>query len=99
MIIQLLMMEAASISERSVNVHQTTRRNNPEDSHIRTRRRENLKSHILVFFFVRCMSNPLLQVCVFHKAARGLLRFTFASVVKPRRERITALHQTITCLW
>jgi hypothetical protein len=35
----------ASISETSVNVHHTTRRNNPEDSHIYIRRRENLKSH------------------------------------------------------
>jgi hypothetical protein len=29
-----LMMEAASTSETSVNVYQTTRRNNPEDSHL-----------------------------------------------------------------
>jgi hypothetical protein len=28
-----LLMEAASISETSVNFYQTTRRNNPEDSH------------------------------------------------------------------
>jgi hypothetical protein len=41
-----LMMEAASTSEMSVNFYQTTRRNNPEDSHLHTRRRENLKSHI-----------------------------------------------------
>jgi hypothetical protein len=27
-------MEAASTSETSVNVYQTTRRNNPEDSHL-----------------------------------------------------------------
>jgi hypothetical protein len=40
-----LMMEAASTSETSVNFYQTTRRNNPEDSHLHTRRRENLKSH------------------------------------------------------
>jgi hypothetical protein len=38
------MMEAASASETSVN-YQTTRRNNIEDSHLHTRRRENLKSH------------------------------------------------------
>jgi hypothetical protein len=30
----VLMMEAAYISETSVNVYQTTRRNNPEDSHL-----------------------------------------------------------------
>jgi hypothetical protein len=44
-----LMMEAASTSETSGNFYQTTRRNNPEDSHLHTRRRKNLKSrfHIL----------------------------------------------------
>jgi hypothetical protein len=39
------MMEASSTSETSVNFYQTTRRNNPEDSHLYTRRRENLKAH------------------------------------------------------
>jgi hypothetical protein len=29
-----------------VNFYQTTRRNNPEDSHIHTCHRENLKSHL-----------------------------------------------------
>jgi hypothetical protein len=40
-----LMMEAAKTSEMSVNVYQTIRRNNPEDSHLRPHRRENLKPH------------------------------------------------------
>jgi hypothetical protein len=40
-----LMMEAASPFETSINLYQTTRRNNPEDSNRHTRRRENLKSH------------------------------------------------------
>jgi hypothetical protein len=40
-----LMMEAASTSETLGNFHQTTRRNNPQDSHLHTCRRENLKSH------------------------------------------------------
>jgi hypothetical protein len=31
-----LIMEAASTSETSVNFHQTTQRNNPEDSHLPT---------------------------------------------------------------
>jgi hypothetical protein len=44
-IIRALMMEAASTSEKSVNFNQTTLRNNPEDSHLHTRRRENLKFH------------------------------------------------------
>jgi hypothetical protein len=39
------MMEAASTSETLINFYQTTRRYNPEDSHLRTRRRENLKSY------------------------------------------------------
>jgi hypothetical protein len=38
-------MEAASTFETSVNFFQTTRRNNPEDNYLHTRRRENLKSH------------------------------------------------------
>jgi hypothetical protein len=38
-------MEAASTSETSVNFYQATRRNNPDDSHLHTRRRENHKSH------------------------------------------------------
>jgi hypothetical protein len=40
-----LMMEAVTISETSVNFYQTTLRNNPEDCHLYTRRRENLKYH------------------------------------------------------
>jgi hypothetical protein len=38
-------MEAARSSETLVNFYQTTRRYNPEDSHLRTHRRENLKSY------------------------------------------------------
>jgi hypothetical protein len=40
------MMEAARTSETLVNFYQTTRRYNPEDGHLRTQRRENLKSYI-----------------------------------------------------
>jgi hypothetical protein len=40
-----LMMEAARTSETLVNFYQTTWRNNPEDNHLRTLRRENLKSY------------------------------------------------------
>jgi hypothetical protein len=40
-----LMMETARTYETSVNFYQTTRRNNPEDSHLCTRRREKPKSH------------------------------------------------------
>jgi hypothetical protein len=45
-----LIMQAASTSETSVNVYHTTRRNNPEDSHLHTRLRENLKSQIRTEF-------------------------------------------------
>jgi hypothetical protein len=37
-----LMIEAASTSETSANFDQTTRHNNPENSHLHIRRRENL---------------------------------------------------------
>jgi hypothetical protein len=48
-----LMMKAARTSETLVNFYQTTRRYNPEDSHVRTHRRENLKSYMftLISFF------------------------------------------------
>jgi hypothetical protein len=39
-----LMMEAARTSETLVNFYQTTRRYNPEDSHLHTHCRENLRS-------------------------------------------------------
>jgi hypothetical protein len=38
-----LTMEAASTFETSVNLYQTTPRNNPEDSHLHNRHRKNLK--------------------------------------------------------
>jgi hypothetical protein len=40
------MIEAARTSETLVNFHQTTQRYNPEDSHLRTHRLENLKSYL-----------------------------------------------------
>jgi hypothetical protein len=47
-----LMMEAASTCETSINFYQTTQRNNPEDSHLNSRRRENLRSHQFSICFV-----------------------------------------------
>jgi hypothetical protein len=46
-----LMMEAARISETLVNFYQTTRRYNPEDNHLRTHRRENLRSYLNISLF------------------------------------------------
>jgi hypothetical protein len=48
-------MEAACTSETSVNFYQTTRCYNPEDSRLRTRRRENLKSY---FYQTTRRNNP-----------------------------------------
>jgi hypothetical protein len=42
-----LVMEVARTSETLVTFYQTTRRYNPEDSHLRTHRRENLKSYYM----------------------------------------------------
>jgi hypothetical protein len=54
-----LMMQALSASETSVNFYETTRRNIPEDSHLRTRCRENLKSHLtLSRFFSKLLDFP-----------------------------------------
>jgi hypothetical protein len=49
-----LMMEAARTCEKLVNIYQITRRYNPEDSHLRTHRRENLRSYLMPFFLVSC---------------------------------------------
>jgi hypothetical protein len=44
-------MEAARTSETLVNFYQTTWRYNPDDSHLRTHRRENLKSYLTLIGF------------------------------------------------
>jgi hypothetical protein len=49
-----LMMEAARTSETLVKLYQTTRRYNPEDSHLHTHRRENLKSYLIMLMFILC---------------------------------------------
>jgi hypothetical protein len=46
------MMEAARTSETLVNFYQTARRYNPEDSHLCTHRRENLKSYLIIVVVV-----------------------------------------------
>jgi hypothetical protein len=46
-----LMMEAVSTSETSVNFYETTRCNIPEDRHLRSSRRQNLKSEKSLFIW------------------------------------------------
>jgi hypothetical protein len=53
------MMGAASISETSVNFDQTARHNSPEDRHLHTRCRENLKSHLNVKIVLEKFINVL----------------------------------------
>jgi hypothetical protein len=75
------MMVAAGTSETSVNLYQTTRRNIPENSHLRTRRRENLKNLTLKISY-RAQKNPLLGpvlsqfncVYAFHELKRKQVR-------------------------
>jgi hypothetical protein len=45
-VIIAVMIEATSTSETKVNFYQTTRCYNPEDSHLHTHRRENIKSYM-----------------------------------------------------
>jgi hypothetical protein len=52
-----LMMEAVQTAETSVNSYQSTRRYNPEDSHLCTHRHENLKSYIMALCFEN-LGNP-----------------------------------------
>jgi hypothetical protein len=60
-------IRAASTSEMPVNFYQTTQRYNPEDSHLYTRRRENLKSNNSMMF--RKASNfKSLNMCAFSYA-------------------------------
>jgi hypothetical protein len=60
-----LMMEAASTSKTSVNFYQTTWCNNPEDSQLHTRRRENLKSHLATLILLQLIFLGHLIQCFF----------------------------------
>jgi hypothetical protein len=55
----VLMKEAASTSETSVNFYQTTLRYNPEDSHLHTHRCENLISHRAVSHYYELLGKHL----------------------------------------
>jgi hypothetical protein len=70
-----LMMEAASSSETSVNFYQSTQLNNPEDSRLKTRRRENLKSYLLAGSVRLELRNVL-----FHMVAKSEIEKLFLSL-------------------
>jgi hypothetical protein len=56
-----LMMEPVQTSETFVNSHQSTRRYKPEDSHLHSHRRENLKSYNpkVLYLFTRATKRTL----------------------------------------
>jgi hypothetical protein len=63
MLIIALMMEAGSTSETSVIFYETARRDIPQDSHLHTRCRENMKSPTHVSFVTQLMFCHL-SVCI-----------------------------------
>jgi hypothetical protein len=68
-------MEAARTSETSVKFYQTTRHNNPEDSHLRTHRRENLKS-----YFYQCTRRTITEDSHPHTRRRQNLKSQLLTV-------------------
>jgi hypothetical protein len=90
-----LMMEAANTSETSVNFYQTFRRNNPEDSHLNNRCRENLKSHLVKFILTKMSgfcnecrlsrgSAPTLHVDINNSELKYGHVVTFAHLISPQ---------------
>jgi hypothetical protein len=54
------MMAAVRTSEPSVIFYETARRNISEDGHLQTRRRENLKPHNAIMYYVRYVDDILI---------------------------------------
>jgi hypothetical protein len=86
-----LMMEAARSSETSLSFYQTTRRYNPEDSHLHTHRRENLKSYKVriiqcLFFALHQFSCVIVPCCYVRFEAFAAVRMMmFFWVLAPYR--------------
>jgi hypothetical protein len=51
------MMEAARTCETLVNFYQPTQRYNPEDSHLSSHRRENLKSYLIKKYIMKIVTS------------------------------------------
>jgi hypothetical protein len=66
------MMEAVSTSETSVNLYETKRRNIPEDIHLHTHRRENLKSHIIIALMMEAVSTSETSVNLYETKRRNI---------------------------
>jgi hypothetical protein len=65
--------EAVNISETSTDFYQTTRRNMPEDSHLHTRRRKDVKYHVhsRLKFTTRHLHQPAPEGCTSFKMTGG----------------------------
>jgi hypothetical protein len=71
--------EASNTSKTPVNFYQTTQRNIPEDSHFLSRRRENLKSHLM--HGVYCWNDAKRRRCNSLKISGMHLRLSFVMQV------------------
>jgi hypothetical protein len=87
-----LMMEAANTSEMSVKFYQTIRRNDRENSHPHTRRRENLKSHKKFSFIWYCPIKFPSRV----SNSRPCTRFDLTSTER-FMEALRAFHELCLC--
>jgi hypothetical protein len=70
-------------SETLVNFYQTTRRYNPEGSHLLTHRRENLKSYLTFSLFT---SNRRGLKALISDASSRMFRFTNAATIRQLSE-------------
>jgi hypothetical protein len=90
------MVEAIRNSEALVILHQSTQRYNPEDIHLRTHRRENLKSYLSIALLMEtvCTSETSIDFCAItrcsipedsrlHSRRRGLLKMSSAFPLFP----------------
>jgi hypothetical protein len=69
-------MQAASISETSVNFYQTTQRNNLEESNLYTRRHDNLKSHLEPWSSWPCSQKSVRPCFVSVESSLSYYKFT-----------------------
>jgi hypothetical protein len=97
------MTEAARASETLVNFYQTTRRYNPEDSHLLTHRRENFKSYLSTLtngtpFLVYLQSNykhRYLVITLF--STTTLILFLPTQSTKYLHSKSSVHHITVSC--